>query len=56
MLQTERQRASSSASDVIINNHRSILVDDVSNGGDKGQVRQAVTNSVGQEIFTKRCV
>jgi len=45
--------ASSSASYVIINNHRTIPVDNVSNDGVKVQVHQAVANSVGQEIFTK---
>jgi len=56
VLQKEWQRASPSDSDGIINNHRTVLVDDVSNGNVKGQVHQAVTNSVGQEMFTKRCV
>jgi hypothetical protein len=41
---------------VIINNLRTVLVDDVSNYGVKGQVHQAVTGSVGQEMFTERRV
>ena len=47
--------ASSSASYVISNNHRTIPVDDVSNDGVKGQVDHAVTDSVGKEVFMKRC-
>ena len=48
--------ASSRTSDLIVNNLRQILVEDVSNDDDKGQVNQSVTNRVDQEVITKRRV